>query len=307
VAPKPKLGVDEPKPNPKPEAGVAGVVGSVGLAASGFAGVVVAGVVPKPKVLEPVAGVVVAVPGLSGVVPAAGVAPNPNVLEVPVEPKPKVLAVLLPDVPKPKLPVPVAGVLVDGAVAAVGVVVVPVVGAGFVVSVFGEVVAPVVVALGAPKEKELPNVVPAGFSVDGADVPGLVPGEPLASDVLVVAAGLVVSVVPNANVLEVAGLLSVGFLSPTGPPNENVLEPSDDNEPNPRDEDPLVPVDGAVVAAGLLVSDVLGAPNPNELVPGLLASVVPKPNDPEVPNGFVCSAGFGETFTAPGRGPVVSK
>ena len=294
---------------------MAGVVGSVGLAASGFAGVVVAGVVPKPKVLEPVAGVVVAVPGLSGV-PAAGVAPNPNVLEVPVEPKPKVLAVLLPDVPKPKLPVPVAGVLVDGAVVAVGglsvpvevvsVVVVPVVGAGFVVSVFGEVVAPLVVALGAPNEKEVPNVVPAGFSADGADVPGLVPGEPLASDVLAVAAGFVVSVVPNANVLEVAGLLSVGFLSPTGPPNENVLEPSDDNEPNPRDEDPLVPVDGAVVAAGLLVSDVLGAPNPNELVPGLLASVVPKPNDPEVPNGFVCSAGFGETFTAPGRGPVVS-
>lgn len=295
---------------------MAGVVGSVGLAASGLAGVVAAGV-PNPKVL------VAAVPGLS--VLAAGVVPKPNVLEVPLEPNPKVLAVLLPDVPKPKLLVPVAGVPVDGAVVAAtglsvpvdvaaGVVVVPeagVVVAGFVVSVLGEVVAPkakvlvpVVAGLsplgGAPKANvdELPNVVPAGLSVDGA-VPGLVPGEPA---VPVVAAGLVASVWPNVKVFEVlvAGL-SPGFLSPpVGPPNESVLAPRDDNEPNPP-----VPVDGAVVtAAGLLVSDVV--PKPNEFAPGLLESVVPKPNDPEVPRGLGCSAGLGETFTAPGRGPVVS-
>jgi hypothetical protein len=125
--------------------------------------------------------------------------------------------------------------------------------------------------------------------VDGADVGGLVPGEVLGSDVLVLVAGLVASVAPgapNENVLDVpvVGLLSAGFLSPpAGAPNEKVLAPREDNEPKPSDEEP---VEGAVVAAGLVASVVLGVPNPNELVPGLLGSVVPKPNDPEVPNGL---------------------
>ncbi len=345
---------------------MAGVVGSVGLAASGFAGVVVAAGVPKVLVV------------LVPVVVVAGVDPNPNVLEEP-EPKPKVPDVPL-ELPNPK-PVPVVVAVVDGAVVAVvpvpvvvavpvvlvagvdvaGVVVAVPVVVGLLVSVLGVVpklnvdpVAGVVVAagfvsvvgadevvepnvnvlepdvgglspqvvLGPPNVNELPNVVPAGLSVNGADVAGLVPGEVFGSDVLVPVAGLVASVAPkepNENVLDVpvAGFVSPGFLSPpVGPPNENVFAPRDDNEPKPNDEDPLVLelVEGAAVAAGLLASDVvvLGAPNPNELVPGLVESAVPKLNDPEVPNGFAWSAGFGDTFaaplggTAPGRGPVVS-